>query len=398
MRQGLGAKNGNQAGLTLVEVLVALAIALILGAGIYQIFAGTQRTFAVNRNLGALQDDGRFAMYVLRSEIRGAGYMGCQSENFISLLSVDIADYPTLNFRRAIYGLEADGAGWKDSNGAAVDPTATGLAGLNLANPAPLAGSDILVVRGVRPFLPERKVNDDPSYLTTQDSIELIPAPGDPGYTPPTPPDPIPPTPPAFAGGGGDVLVAGSCKQSLLFESNAYASNTIQVRPRAATATTPGNSSNEFETSFEKGSTVLIPQTQIFYVGAQDNGEPGLYRKIIGSGLTDTGGFTLSAQPELIASGVERFLVRYYGEGVTEFGATIVDPYDPASEVSDWGNVRSIRIGLLMRSEQESDNLTTPDTTQYYVSGDDEYDFEAPGDRRLRMVFTGTITLRNRVR
>lgn len=400
LRQGLGAKNGNQAGLTLVEVMVALVIALILGAGIYQIFAGTQRTFTVNRSLGTLQDDGRFAMYVLRSEIRGAGYMGCQSENFNNILSVDIADYPTLNFRQAVYGLEADGTGWLDNKGVTINPSLTGLKELNLTNPTPLPGNDILVVRGVRPFLQERKVSDDPAdYLTTEKEIKLAPAPGEPGYTPPDPPTPTPPSPPPLADGGGDVLVAGSCKQSVLFESKSYSGNLIKVVAGVpAPPSSIGNSTDEFGTSFEKGSTILIPQTQIFYVGAQENGEPGLFRKIIGSGLNEGGGFSLTTQPELIASGVERFLVRYYGEGVNEYGASYIDPYESASKVDNWANVRSIRIGLLMRSEEVADNLATLDTAKYYVSGDDDYDFEAPGDRRLRMVFTGTITLRNRVR
>lgn len=388
LRQWFGEKTRSREGLTLVEVLVALVIALILGAGVYQIFSGTQRTFAVNTALGHLQDEGRFAMSILRSEIRGSGYMGCQSDNFVTLLAVDIAENPVLNFRQAIYGLEAKDDGWIRSGGGGsggipVDPTAEGLQEFNLTDPVPLKGSDILVVRGVRSSMPERRLKDDDNYLTMQDILNL-----DSDY------------PVSLAPGGGDVLVASSCKDSVLFESNAYQSSSpsISVVDRPGTAATPGNSSNEFGAGFDKSGTVLVPQTQIFYVGEQEDGEPGLFRKIIGSGTHADGGFHYDTKSELVASGVERFLVRYYAEGTDQHGNAFRNLYVPASEILGWHAVRSLRIGLLVRSGEIADNLTPPDSGEYYVSGDEDVDFEAPGDRRLRMVFSGTVTLRNRSR
>ena len=63
-----------QRGLTLVEIMVAMAISLVLLAGIIQIFLGSKQAYRVQDGLARLQENGRFAMEFMGRSIREAGY------------------------------------------------------------------------------------------------------------------------------------------------------------------------------------------------------------------------------------------------------------------------------------------------------------------------------------
>lgn len=68
-----------QHGLSLVELMVAMAISLILLAGVLQIFLGSKQSYRVNENMSRIQESGRFAMELMARDIRMAGYQGCPS-------------------------------------------------------------------------------------------------------------------------------------------------------------------------------------------------------------------------------------------------------------------------------------------------------------------------------
>ncbi len=64
----------NESGLTLVELMVAMAIGLFLVAVIGTLFVGAKQTYRSQDNLSRLQENGRFAMELLGRNIRDAGY------------------------------------------------------------------------------------------------------------------------------------------------------------------------------------------------------------------------------------------------------------------------------------------------------------------------------------
>jgi len=134
-------------GMTLVELIVAMAISLVLAGSLYQIFISSTRTYALNEGLARLQENSRFAIKVLRRDIRQAGYLGCLQDNaaYTNTLN-DPTDF-LFNFDQAVYGLEATSATtWASELGPA-DPTTTGFNGMNLIDP--VGGSDILAIRGM---------------------------------------------------------------------------------------------------------------------------------------------------------------------------------------------------------------------------------------------------------
>ena len=63
-----------QRGLTLVELLVAMAIGLILLTGIFQVFLGSNSIYRTQDSLSRLQENGRFAIELLTQKVHLAGY------------------------------------------------------------------------------------------------------------------------------------------------------------------------------------------------------------------------------------------------------------------------------------------------------------------------------------
>ncbi len=68
---------GNQQGLTLIEILVAMTISLVLLAGVVQILAGSKASYRINEAHSRLQENGRFALQMMAEDIRMAGFWGC---------------------------------------------------------------------------------------------------------------------------------------------------------------------------------------------------------------------------------------------------------------------------------------------------------------------------------
>lgn len=69
----------HQNGLSLIEMMVAIAISLILLAGVIQIFLGSKQSYRLNENMSRIQESGRFAMEFLARDMRMIGYQGCAS-------------------------------------------------------------------------------------------------------------------------------------------------------------------------------------------------------------------------------------------------------------------------------------------------------------------------------
>ncbi|MBN1141251.1 MAG: PilW family protein [Deltaproteobacteria bacterium] len=356
-----------QAGIGIVELLVALTIGLILMGGIFQVFVGSTTTYSFTEDLSRLQENGRFALHILKREVREAGFLGCLQDVGSFKNTLNNPDNFAYDFSEAIYGLDANGGNWADDAGA-VDPALAGTANMGLpADRLPLAGSDILVLRGVRADIAAIEVGMPPTSADLKMTAGL-----------------------AAAGilkeGGGDILLITDCEGAAVFQTTQYVDNNGNANHNTGVGV-PGNSTKALSDkpghSFGEGSTVYFPQTVTFYLSNNDAGQPSLYRQI-----------NQGAPVELV-DGVENMQV-VYGEDTD--GDRLADRYVAATAVTDWGNVVSARVGLLMRTVDEI--LRGPvDNNRYDVDGDAVLEYNAPGnDRRLRMVVRGTMGLRNRLR
>jgi type IV pilus assembly protein PilW len=66
-----------QAGLTLVELMISLALGLLLFLTVIAIYLNSRQSFNAQSNLARMQEGARVAIDVLSREVRAAGFMGC---------------------------------------------------------------------------------------------------------------------------------------------------------------------------------------------------------------------------------------------------------------------------------------------------------------------------------
>jgi type IV pilus assembly protein PilW len=66
----------HSAGLSLVELMVALTISLVLIAGAAQVYVNSRNTYATSETAARLQENARYAMSILEPDIRMSGYWG----------------------------------------------------------------------------------------------------------------------------------------------------------------------------------------------------------------------------------------------------------------------------------------------------------------------------------
>ncbi|WHZ19228.1 MAG: hypothetical protein OJF55_001377 [Rhodanobacteraceae bacterium] len=69
----------HMAGLSLIEMMIALVMALIVAAGIITVFASTSSSNKVQQQMAALQEEGRFAIHSLRDDLANANGTYCSN-------------------------------------------------------------------------------------------------------------------------------------------------------------------------------------------------------------------------------------------------------------------------------------------------------------------------------
>src|SRR3954468_2665925 len=120
------------AGFSLIELMISMLLGLILLAGVMQMFISSKNTYGTQQALSRVQETGRLALEFMSRDIRMAGYLGCASR--ASNIKVDNmlktpGDFK-YDFATAVVGYVAGGL-----------PAGNGIA------PAPVADTDIVVLR-----------------------------------------------------------------------------------------------------------------------------------------------------------------------------------------------------------------------------------------------------------
>jgi len=95
------------AGLSLIEMMIALIMALIVAAGIITVFASTSSSNKVQQQMAALQEEGRFAIHSLRNDLANANGTYCSNSGGNAALTssglyLDSLRSPTVYAKTAI--------------------------------------------------------------------------------------------------------------------------------------------------------------------------------------------------------------------------------------------------------------------------------------------------------
>ena len=361
-----------QEGVTLVELMVALLLGLVLTAGCIQVFLSNRATYSFNEGLSRLQENGRFALDTLSYRIRMAGFVGCVSS--VPVVN-NLNDSTTLPFAfdEALIGFEAAGTAPGATFAAQSSNPPNSATASNWTPSLPddllnrvIPGSDIIVVR---------------NFSSSASPLR----------TPFTDGDKVNVTAPSGTYGVGDVLAVSDCQKASVFQVTGVTGtgSNIELAHTAAGAV-PGNQTAVWNTdqAYTAGAELMRAETWIYFVGAGSGGTPALFQ---GRLAVDTATSESELVFDEIADSVETMQVLY---GFDNNGDDRIDEYRTAAGISaaDWPSVRAVRVGLLVRSPDETG--TEIDDATYVVNG---MTFNPVDDRRVRQVFTTTIALRNRL-
>lgn len=341
-------------GLTLVELMIALAIGLVLILVVAAVYVSSRQTYRSGEGISRLQESARFAFTFMSRDIRQAGFFGCVGGAATVNNVLNNATNPAFDFQRAINGFDAaiGGSAWTPD-------LPTGLTG----TVTPVSGSDVFIVRGLSGVA--RAVIDHPVDATS----------GIPGGAPIEVGSNS-----GFA--AGDIVLATDCVGATVFQlSGVSTSGARDLLSHAAGGGSPGNTTSNLGREFGDGDVMRVA-SNLYFVGTNPAGRPALYRRELSSG---------SASEELV-EGVENLQVLY---GVDTDGDRSADTYLRADEVAtanQWERVVSLRLEMLVQSPD--DNLAT-EPMSYVIGGVTTPYVSA--DRRLRQVYSSIVTLRNRV-
>lgn len=349
-----------QTGMTLIELMTALAIGMVILGAISMLFANMSQSRDELERHSRQIENGRFAVDRLREEVRVAGFFGEVLPVNTHWQSVPAAENncdPLLGWDNSVTAAEAAVAGevapWTVDH-VHVPP---GLSGVNdTAGGAPVscledvkAGSDILVVRRVATT--EVAVGaGTPGVLYLQNSMCNS--------------DALP-----FV-----IAAAGAAGTQAA---------TYPLRPRYC-GTVP------------VGSPARVPLRQLkhtvfFLASCNDctgsgDGVPTLKR------LEYRTGATLNvADIQTLVDGIEEFEVEY---GVDADGNGVPDgPYVTAAAVADWSQVVAARLFILSRSATERPEY--PVDTKTYVVASDGTSVGPYNDRRRRQLMSTVVQVGN---
>ncbi len=71
----------SQAGLSLIELMIAIALGIFITAAMISLFVNSKQSFRINENMSRLQENGRFAVSYLSRDIPMADYRACTVAN-----------------------------------------------------------------------------------------------------------------------------------------------------------------------------------------------------------------------------------------------------------------------------------------------------------------------------
>ncbi|MEE9320310.1 MAG: PilW family protein [Granulosicoccus sp.] len=364
-----------QQGLSLVELMIATVIGLILIGGMITVFSGTSRSASVNSALTEMQENARFALDSIVRDTRMAGFQGCVDVNRRTA-TVLATSAPTNNLSKtAVTGalVNADNTWTPELPTTFTPPTAAG---------APVPGTHALTVQFGSP-----ETHRVQPMATQTASVVLM------GSTPPADVGLLP----------GTLALISDCEVADIFEITAASGQTIQHDSSA-------NSSNQLSANYAVADTAGADKTQtrvmrfeanIFYIGDTGrnsaSGDPvySLYRQTL----------PYSNAPVEMVEGVANMKIRLgfrNRSAVNADNLTYVTPTDSAAQLAAGARVESIEVGLLLQSydsiSDQPDNRSYKLAGQILSPGSSTSDAATthPGDRRMRLAFNTTISIRNR--
>ena len=340
----------SQYGLSLIELMVSLVIGLILTAAVLQTFIGSRVSYSMQTELAKLQENARFAMTFLNRDLQRAGYHGCKlysyyGDNVSNILNDQNDDTTTDWFNP----LSVTDATFPESDSFRVRFTDSS-GGCTVDKDAPVA----------------KKAGDQQYHFQCQ-------------------------VPHTFQ--KGNILVASDCEHLAIFQmtNDNAALTATTIEHVQDTVSLPGNCVG----GLGENSDCVTPVVNEIYA----DWKPGTVVQrfanqaySIGDSSFDSSVKALKRGNLDLVEGVENMQIEL---GVDTDSDSSANCYaaDPATCGGTIDNVVALRVNLLMVSV--ADNLI--DSRPNNEFSGTAFAGYSPTDKKLRKVFSSTITLRNRL-
>lgn len=378
---------GRAAGVSLIEMMVAMVIGLILLLGVIQIFMASRAASRLSEGAARTQENARFALDFLERDIRMAGHMGCVNDQAhvvkagdsirVNIAGITRGDGSPLDFSVPIQGYEAAGTAPGDEltiggtwQAAGSTPTA-----IQNLSPAPILGSDILVMR----------------YLTSEGSPVLSIAPGTDSTV-------------TVASDAAARLSAGTATTPSLFAVSDCSQVDVFAGSLEDNVITATDTLLATYASNNAVTMVYRAEAAVYYVATNPANEPALYRaRANGAGSFDDG--------EELVEGIESLQFLYGLDAETAISSTApptgtitvqrtaadVSTATDDTAVAAWRRVGMVQLGILVRSPQPAAaEQADADITQLGVLGVG-FNPATTNDRRYRTSYEVSVALRNRL-
>jgi type IV pilus assembly protein PilW len=332
-------------GLSLIELLVAMALGLLIIAGIGQIYLAAKRSYDIQTSIAQIQEVGRFVTEVMTQDIRRAGFWGMMSIDANSLPALTNNEFPGNVDTTDVHKCNSGNDTWGRTIGEklfGLNDTATGYNCLG----SNYKLGDIITVRYADP-LPVTTYDPNALYIRTaplQASLVL----GDPASCGP---------------GSGCTYI--SNVDNYMYHPGFYDYRVVAHAYYVTDSTTATQCGDPSAPAL-----------------------PALARETLSSGAASPG---FPVKTELV-TGVEQLQIRY-GVDTDLPPNGSVNQYMNADQVTSkdyWANVRSVRFWLLVRSDCPEGGYT--DTNTYHMGDFPPY---TPNDNFRRALYTATVALRN---
>ena len=361
-------------GLTLVELLVAMTLGLVIIGSVIGVFSGNRRTSQLNAAMTNMQENARFALNTIASDIRMAGHQGCLDANGAPV-EVIANNAPTTDLSRtAISGAVIDTAAeWKPALTIGTGTRAFTPPTVNAAVP----GTHAIALQFGGPqmsFLEDGQENGGVADSTLP--LDLA--------------DPL-------LVGVGDAVIVSTCERGEIFEVTGITTNSDRVQlQHGATANTRASFGEAYGINDTHGAVRVMPlSTNIYYIG--DTGRENASGEPIRALYQQSAPFVTANPPVELVQGVENLRLSFAigsGGGRLRYVTSDDTSYDPS-------RVRGVRIGLMMTSIDPI--AADVDANTYVLAGQpiapsatssDGTTYKA--DKRFRLVFNTTVKVRNR--
>ena len=367
------------AGLSLVELLVAIALGALLLAGATTLFVNNRATYNITNELARMQENARFALETMVDDLRMAGYTGCFNGPGTNEVRNLIAGSDGLLWdpSRPIEGFDTDqnvdptARTWLPSNhvGSASD---TDLDVTTFGSDYPSDGLTIRYLEGHRndadadgtPDLELVNAVHGGSTVITLNNVDFTTA--------------------GIVDGQPAALSDCGSADVFLVDNDPAADGNVEAEALSRT----------FDTTNRALFSTLGGAR--YFVRNNASGVPSLFRGT----MVIVGGAATERADELV-EGVDSLQVLY---GLDTNNDNIVDSFSPADTVSDWNAVSVVRIGLLMRTPSQHGGVPATDT-RYQVAdktfcsadlaGQPECEVVLQNQRFSRRAYETTVRVRN---